>query len=133
MSPGVSDALLAHLDMPASLAALVDIPLGENDAPDSWNVLPALLGTSPDGRPHLVEQAGSLGLRVGTWKYIEPSDRARYDRWTDTELGNDSVPQLYDLATDPGETTNLAEQYPERVREMVAMLAGIREGAETRR
>jgi len=133
VTPGVSDALLAHQDMPASLAALVGVQLGEDDAPDSWNVLPALLGTSPGGRPQLVEQAGALGLRVGTWKYIEPSDRARFDRWTDTELGNDSVPQLYDLSVDPGETTNLAEQHPERVREMAAMLAGIREGVKTRR
>jgi arylsulfatase A-like enzyme len=131
--PGVSDALLAHVDMSASLAALVGVPLGDEDAPDSWNVLPALLGTSPDGRPHLVEQAGSLGLRVGTWKYIEPSDGARYDRWTDTELGNDSVPQLYDLATDPGERTNLAERYPERVLEMAAMLQEIRESTRSRR
>jgi len=133
VQPGVSDALLAHVDMPASLAALVGVPLGEDDAPDSWNVLPALLGTSPDGRPLLVEQAGSLGLRVGTWKYIEPSDRSRYDRWTDTEMGNDSVPQLYDLATDLGETTNLAERYPERVREMAAMLQEIRGSMKTGR
>jgi len=46
------------VDMSASLAALVGIPLEEDDAPDSWNVLPALLGTSPAGRPQLVEQAG---------------------------------------------------------------------------
>ena len=133
VSPGISDALIAHVDMPASLAALVGIPLGESDAPDSWNVLAALLGTSPDGRPHLVEQGGSLGIRLGTWKYIEPGDRPRYDRWTDTELGNDAVSQLYDLATDLGETTNLAERYPERVREMAALLERTREASQSRK
>jgi hypothetical protein len=43
------------------------------------------------------------------------------------------VPQLYDLASDPGETRNLAGQEPGRVKEMAAMLEKIRErGAVTR-
>jgi hypothetical protein len=45
---------------------------------------------------------------------------------TNTELGNDAVPQLYDLAVDPGETRNVADTYPERVKEMAALLQKIR-------
>jgi len=33
---------------------------------------------------------------------------------------------LYNLATDPGETKNLAVEYPERVKQMQKQLANIR-------
>jgi arylsulfatase A-like enzyme len=46
---------------------------------------------------------------------------------TNTELGNETVAQLYDLAADPGEIRNLAEQYPEKVKEMAALLQKLRE------
>jgi len=48
------------------------------------------------------------------------------------ELGNDTVPQLYNLATDPGERTNLASTYPERVTEMEALLTRIRQQGKSR-
>ena len=41
---------------------------------------------------------------------------------TNTELGNDAVPQLYDLGKDPGERQNVAEKYPEKVAELQARL-----------
>ena len=64
---------------------------------DSLDMLAALLGTVKAGRDELVEQAGGLALRVGQWKYIEPSKRPKMNVETNTELGNDAVPQLYDL------------------------------------
>jgi arylsulfatase A-like enzyme len=133
IKPGVSAALVSQVDFLASLAALTGRPLPAGAGPDSENTLAAFLGTSPTGRQVLVEQAGGLALRAGTWKYIEPSKRPKMNENTNTELGNDSVPQLYDLASDPGETRNLAGQEPGRVKEMAAMLEKIRErGAVTR-
>jgi hypothetical protein len=52
---------------------------------------------------------------------------------TDTEMGNDPGGQLYDLGRDLGERQNLAAQFPERMREMAARLAKIREMGRTRR
>ena len=37
---------------------------------------------------------------------------------TNTELGNSPMAQLYDLRVDPGERRNLAEQNPDKVREL---------------
>ncbi|MDX2030245.1 MAG: arylsulfatase [Blastocatellia bacterium] len=125
--PGVSNALVSQIDLFASLASFTGQTPGANAAPDSENVLPALLGRSKTGRTALVAQAGVLSLRLGAWKYIEPSSRPKLARETNTELGNDTVDQLYDLATDLGETTNLAARHPERVREMKARLQQIRE------
>jgi|GEM_PF-3832451 len=45
---------------------------------------------------------------------------------TNTELGNLNAKQLYNLKTDPGETTNLADKYPEKVAKLQAMLTAVK-------
>jgi arylsulfatase A-like enzyme len=124
---GVSDALIGQIDFLASFAALTGQPLAGADAPDSFNVLPALLGTSNSGRDHIVEQAGAMSLIRGNWKYIEPNKGAKIDKGTNIELGNDPQPQLYDLRTDLAERQNLASRYPAKVEEMAAYLKQIRD------
>ena len=126
VKPAVSDALISQVDLIATFAALVGRPLSDPGAPDSENVLPALLGSSSTARAALVEQAGSLSLRQGNWKYIEPGKGPRIQQNTNTELGNDPEPQLYDLGADEGERNNLAATRPEKVRELAALLEGIR-------
>ena len=85
-----------------------------------------LSGYSATGREELVEQAAGQALRVGQWKYIEASKRPKVNANTNTELGNDAIPQLYDLASDPGEQRNVADQHPERVKDMADRLRMIR-------
>ena len=126
VKPGTSDALVSQVDFLASFAALLKRPLAGGDAPDSVNLIDAFLGSSRTGRQELVEQAGGQALRSGHWKYIEPSKRPRMNVQTNTELGNDTVPQLYDLSRDPGERENLAESNPQKVKEMQARLDAIR-------
>jgi arylsulfatase A-like enzyme len=125
VKPAVSDALVSQVDFIASFAAMLDRPVPAGEAADSENVLPALLGTSNVGRTLLVEQAGSLSLRQGTWKYISPGKGAKINENTNTELGNDASPQLYDLARDPGERTNLAADRKDKVIELAAILKGL--------
>ena len=105
----VSDALLSHIDIFASLGALCGGEIPEGAAPDSRNHLSALLGGGPD-REYVVEQNlnNTLSIIVDGWKYIEPSNKMRINRQTDTELGNDPMRQLYNLREDVGERHNLA-------------------------
>jgi arylsulfatase A-like enzyme len=117
---------VSQVDLLASLAALVGQAVPAGESPDSLNQLRALTGEDPKGRDHVVEHAGALALREGRWKYIEPSKGPRMNVNTNTELANDPSPQLYDLDTDIGETTNLAAQQPERVKAMADRLAAIR-------
>jgi arylsulfatase A-like enzyme len=126
VSAGTSTSLVSHLDFFASLAALVGQKPASGDAPDSASILPALLGTSKTGRTELVEEGGALSLRQGSWKYVQPNNKAKINANTNTELGNDTVPQLYDLSKDPGETRNLADAFPDRVTSMRALLEHIR-------
>jgi arylsulfatase A-like enzyme len=126
VKPGVSDALVGQVDLIASFATLTGRTLDAASAPDSRDVLPALLGTSPRGREWLVTQAGALSVVAGRWKYIEPRQGERRAANTNVELGNDPAPQLYDTEADPGETRNLAAEHPERVKELAALLARVR-------
>ena len=129
---GLSDALICQIDFMASLAALTGQRLARNDAPDSFDVLSALLGETPTGRDHLVEHAGVLSLIKGDWKYIEPGKGPRLNRNVNIELGNDPKPQLYNLKTDIGERHNVASEHPETVRELAALLKKIRDDGHTR-
>jgi arylsulfatase A-like enzyme len=129
---GVSEALACQIDLPASFAALTGQKLDFTDAPDSFDVLGALLGRTPAGRDHLVEHAGALSLLQGDWKYIEPSKGRRMNVNTNTELGNDPQPQLYYLKDDLGEKNNVAAQNEQRVRDMAARLREIRQRGRSR-
>ena len=132
VKPGVSEALTCQIDLPASMAAMTGRKLDFEEAPDSLDVLGALLGRTQVGRDHLVEHAGTLSLIQGDWKYIEPSKGARMNASTNTEMGNDPEPQLYNLKDDLGEKNNVAAQDPQRVKEMAASLQKIRQQGRSR-
>lgn len=117
----VSDALICQVDLLASFANL----LGEKTPPEAMDSQPltsTLLGQNKRGRDHLVEHANTLAIVKGKWKYIAPNKGRAYDRNTDTELGNLSEPQLYDLSKDIAEKNNLAKQFPARVKELSELL-----------
>ena len=73
-------------------------------------------------------QAGALTLLRGRWKYIEPSKGPRLSANTNTELGNDPGPQLFDLVEDGGERRNLAASAPDEVRALADLLRQVRAG-----
>lgn len=118
VKPGVSDALVSHIDLMASMATLVEASVAEGAAPDSRNALATWLGRDKKGREYIVEKAGSISIYDGEWKYIAPSNGYAYNRLTNIELGNARQPQLYHIATDLAEQHNVATQHPEVVERM---------------
>ncbi len=133
VKPGVSTALVGQVDFVASFAALVGQKLGPKDAPDSLNILPALLGDSATGRESLVEheQPQTLALRQGQWKFIPPHQGPKKFAATNTATGLAPEEQLYNVVEDPGETQNVAAQNPEIVKQMAARLEEIKAGARS--
>lgn len=129
---GESDALMCQIDFLSSLASLTDQKLAADDAPDSFDVLNALMGKSSSGRDHLVEHAGTLSLIKGIWKYIEPSKGPKIARNVNIELGNDPQPQLYNLKDDLGERHNLAAEHPEIVKKLASLLEKIKSDGRSR-
>ena len=130
--PGVSDALVCQVDFLASFASFFEQSLKTEDAPDSFDAMPALLGKSPTGRATLIEQAGVLGLRQGAWKYIEPGKGPKKFENTNTETGQEPQGQLFHLADDIGETKNVAAEKPEKAKELAGMLARLRTQTRSR-
>lgn len=129
---GVSGAVVGQQDLLASLAHLTGQTLPADAAPDSADILDALLGRLNKGRGHLVEHARALSYREGDWKMIEANDGPKVNRGTNTELGNSPAAQLFNVAKDRGERADLAARHPERVRAMQAALDKIRTSGRSR-
>lgn len=103
-------SVFAAFDLPPSLLAIAGIETPEGVIFDGENVAPALLGQSEESRrqpifwrrppdrktvnAQLTERLPDLAMRKGDWKFL-----CDYDG---------SLPQLYNLAADRGETKNLA-------------------------
>ncbi|WP_161890130.1 sulfatase family protein [Pontibacter russatus] len=132
IKPGKSDALVSQVDLLASFAALLRQPLAETDAPDSHDLMKALLGKTDRGRDVLVQQGGALAVVKDNWKYIEPNKGPSYNKLTGIELGNAAEPQLYDLSKDIGEQRNLAARHPDKVQELARLLKEIKEAGRSR-
>ncbi|WP_143873379.1 sulfatase-like hydrolase/transferase [Catenovulum sediminis] len=119
VKPAVSNALMSQVDIYASVANLLGIELAENEAIDSQNHIAAWLDGSVSGREELIEEAFTLSLRQGDWKYISPStNKDGWIRDKGIESGLINVPQLYDLSKDPSERHNIAALHPQRVKQM---------------
>ncbi len=131
IKPGVSHEVVCCVDLPASMAALVKQELPTEACVDSHNLLPALLGVpGAKGRDHLVEQGRGLALRVGDWKLLRHPNNKAVESLT-YKKGPGKF-ELFNLADDPGETTNLMEQQPERARTLKARLQAIEESGRSR-
>lgn len=142
----VSQAMVSHVDLIASIAGLVGQKLPRDSAVDSLDLLPVLLGRSDHGRDHVVQDtklmvttgttvassgARILALRHGDWKFIRASVEPH--EFHGNQIGTLPRHQLYNLASDPGERDDLAVKDPKRVAQMAAMLDRIVRSGRTRR
>jgi arylsulfatase A-like enzyme len=131
-----SNQITSLTDVFATIAEIVDYDIPAEAAADSFSMLPAYSGTD-DGkpiRPYILQQGFGgkkyLAIRKGRWKYLahQGSGGNRYHEETQMhpyqlpELLPDALGQLYDLQTDPGETTNLSDKHPEIVKELTELL-----------
>ena len=134
VEPGESAAIVSHVDFYASFAAKLNQGLSVNAAPDSINVLDALLGKTDRGRDELVVEGtqAKTVLRQHEWIYIPAHDGPAVNPYTNTELGNSPEPQLYDLSMDIGQMRNLAAEHGDIIDKMSARLEEILECERTR-
>ncbi len=126
IQPVVSDAMVCHLDLAASLGALTGgvVPEGL----DSQNLLPAFMGESKEGRKDLVLEAqGRLALREGDWALLPPY-KGKERNETGNELGNLPEWSLFNLREHPDQQTNVAADHPERTEEMKARFLDLTKG-----
>ncbi|MFT3904007.1 MAG: arylsulfatase [Niabella sp.] len=122
-----SDALVSQIDFLASFAALLNVKLPESEFTDSRNALPTLTGQSLKSRDYIIEQPLNSALCIikDGWKYISPSKGPALMEAVNIETGYSAQAQLYDLKNDPGEHTNVADKYPQRVQALKTLLENI--------
>lgn len=129
------DQLLNLTDLFATCAAIIAAEVPNDAAEDSYDMLPALLGEADEQvRPYMISQtiSNALAIRRGQWKYLDHkgSGGNNYNREGDwgmkpyalPDTNPDAPGQLYNLANDPGETTNLYIKHPDVVAELKALL-----------
>jgi arylsulfatase A-like enzyme len=137
IKPRVSDQLFSLVDIYATLAKIVDQIIPEHAAPDSLDLSAVLLGkTKNNVRDNTVLHGiGGLALRQGHWKYIPATAGAggmgSGANAADTRFAAAAIPEplLFDLATDPAETTNVIAQQPEKAKELAKQLETIKNAA----
>ena len=116
IKPGsVSHEMICLVDWMATVAAIHGYALPDNAAEDSYSFLPLLLGERLDEptRPDMILQgsyARQFAIRKGPWKFIAAEE-------------DESKGELYNLEKDRAETTDLAAQHPEILKELADLLA----------
>ena len=140
------DRLVGLQDLLATLSDITGVKLQDAQGPDSISMLPLLRDprSEPPRTSMVLEGTRGKVIRSGMWKLaLCPGSGSRgvwgnapadIDAWrqavrafgrnprSHAELAQAPFVQLFHLERDPGETTNLASQHPEQVRQLLALL-----------
>jgi len=122
----VTDEITCHTDIFATLADVVDHPLGEDAGQDSYSLLGLWKGEiqkTPLREATMLHSIdGLFALRQGKWKLIFGRGSGGWTQPSRVPVGpGEAAGQLYDLQTDPGETNNVFLDHPEIVESMVEL------------
>ena len=121
----VSDETICTTDFMATCADLVGYEIKDNEAEDSFSMMPLL--TQEEGFEREVtihhSKEGIFAIRKGDWKLIVSPNSGVNAVGKPVKLEAE-LPEyiLYNLNTDIGETTNVAENNPEKVEELKQIL-----------
>lgn len=122
-----SDQTICLVDLFATCAEIVGAKVPANAGEDSVSILPALAGQADKPlREAVVHHSinGSFSIRQGQWKLELCSGSGGWsDPRPNTPAAKALPPvQLYDLAKDPGEKTNVQAEHPEIVARLTQLL-----------
>jgi arylsulfatase A len=112
------DQFVELADFFATASAVAQSSYPSDQAEDSYNMLPLLLGDRDDTyRDFAIHHScdGKWAIRKGQWKMLLHSGSAGNRDSPEEEV--DPV-QLYDLSLDPYETSNLFKEFPDKLTEL---------------
>ncbi len=120
-----SDRVTGFEDWLPTFLELIDakdaLPAGR----DGISFAPTLLGKAQEARPFLYRESPGYGgqqcVRVGDWKAIRTNLNPR-GKGKKAEQQKPGALELYDLAKDPHETTDVAAQHPDIVAKLSAIM-----------
>jgi len=114
IKPGDIETPIHITDLYPTLLGLAGAKTEQPLPIDGHDVWPVLTEKGDSPRRSIVINAASeeAAIRVGNWKLVVSSSRSAGEG-----------PELFDLAKDPSEKTNLASQHPEIVKDLESQLA----------
>jgi len=137
IKPGtISNEMIAFTDMLATFAAIHGRELLNEEGPDSFSILPALLGEETDEpvRENLVNDShkGLYSIRQGPWKLIFGKGGGGLGWSEEDKKESHTYKQLYNLEEDLGEKNNLVDKYPGIVKELTKRFDEIKNSGHSR-
>ena len=135
----VSDEVVSQVDLAATFAAITGYPLTNDEAIDSYNLLPVLEGENYERplRAATVQNTspGSYALRQGDWVLIDaPTGAAKkegagyLEHFSLEGYGKGHEGLLFNLRDDPRQSNNVYADHPDRVESMRLLLQRYRDG-----
>ena len=135
IQPGTTcDETICHVDLMATLAALLEVKLADDAGVDSVNILPALLGEKRKTplREATVHHSGQgkFALRKGNWVLIfapsgDDNRKQGEPSWFQKDRGykpHTEAGELYNLANDPTQKDNRYATESAKVMELTALM-----------
>lgn len=118
-----SDEAITGMDLFTTFAEIAGAKIPTDRIIDGKNILPLMKGEKGAKSPHkavygFTAYGKLMSVRYKNWKLALAGKH-----WT----GNFNEPQLYDLTNDPGETTNVANEHPKIVKEILKLSDGVAE------
>ena len=107
--PPVAVAGVGQVFRPLQSLPPIELPVAPPAGLDGLSFLPALLGQPQRGHDYLF------------WKYGEKT-AVRKGHWKAVRLSSGKTVELYDLSKDIGEQTDVADEHPEVVAQMEAIM-----------
>jgi arylsulfatase A-like enzyme len=137
VKPGsVSGEIGSLTDIMATIAGALDLPLPDDAAEDSFNLLPALEQTKHSPvRSTIVDHSlqGLFTIREGKWKLVAGLGSGGFTLPKTAEPApGGPAGQLYDLNADPREEHNLYDRHPEIVSRLTAFLVDLQRSGRSR-
>ena len=127
VAPGTnSDQLICLTDLLATTAGILEEKVPAGSGEDSVSFLPALSGEPiVSTRRGVIHHSvsGHFAYRLGKWKLALAKGSGGWSAPKENQVAKDQAPaQLYDLESDPSETTNLYLKKPEIVKRLLTHL-----------
>ena len=136
-----SEEIICLTDLMATIAHLVGEPLPLDAGEDSYNIWPAMQGKAG---PHPIREAtvhhsgrGQFAIRQGDWVFLEAPSGSNNREPASVRESLGVKPhrlevELFNLKDDPNQTTNLADRFPDKVKELKQLLVDYRSRPRSR-
>jgi arylsulfatase A-like enzyme len=113
------DQTICHVDLLATCAEILGVKVPASAGEDSVSLLPLFQGKDAPVHEAVIHHSitGRFAVRQGRWKLLLAPGSGGWGKPRDAEAVQQGLPpiQLYDLQSDPAETTNLYAKHPDVV------------------